>query len=175
MTTTNRVAVVVGNPRPGSRTARAAVRLAELLAEPLGAAQLDVLELAGLGPELHAAEHPRADAALETLAGAALVVVATPVHKGSFTGLLKSFLDLFPGGALRGTVAVPLVVSASPAHSAAGEVHLRPVLLELGAAVPAPALALLESRLESLEEVLGAWVAQHLAVVRAALPAGVLA
>jgi len=167
-----RVVVVVGNPRPGSRTATAGARVAERVADLIGAGQPAVIELAGLAGELLVREHPAADVALKQVAGADVIVVATPVYKGSYTGLLKSFLDLYGGGALRGVVAVPLVVSASPAHSVAGEIHLRPVLLELGAAVPTAAVALLEPQLAAIDEALDGWFAGHAAVLSAAVRHG---
>ena len=68
------------------------------------------------------------------------MVVASPTYKASYTGLLKLFLDRFAGGTgLRG-LAVPLMLGAGPAHALAAEVHLRPVLTELGATVPGRAL-----------------------------------
>ncbi|GAA2374487.1 hypothetical protein GCM10010404_32520 [Nonomuraea africana] len=56
-----------------------------------------------------------------------------------------------------GTTALPLLVMGDPAHSLAVEVHLRPLLVELGATVPTPGLALLESEIPHREERLGAW------------------
>ncbi|NLF05307.1 MAG: NAD(P)H-dependent oxidoreductase [Actinomycetales bacterium] len=161
-----RVVVIVGNPRPGSRTATAAQRVAERVAETIGAESVvHLAELAEIADELLAAEHPRADELRALVAGADVVVVATPVYKGAYTGLLKSFLDHFPGGHLRGVTAVPLVVSASPAHAVAGEVHLRPVLLEIGASVPVRSIALLEPQLTELDEALDPWFAEHAAVL----------
>ncbi len=166
------VVVVVGNPRPGSRTATAGTRVGERVAELIGAGSPGVVELADLAGELLAREHAAADEALARVVAADVVVIATPVYKGSYTGLLKSFLDLYGGGALSGVVAVPLVVSASPAHSAAGEVHLRPVLLELGAAVPTAAIALLEPQLAAIDEALDGWFTGHAIVLASAVRQG---
>ena len=52
-------------------------------------------------------------------------------YKGTYTGLLKVFLDRFEARP-RSTVAVPLMLGAAPAHALAAEVTLRPVLAELG-------------------------------------------
>ena len=167
-----RVVVVVGNPRPGSRTASAAAHVGERIAGLLGAGAPTIVELADLAGELLAPEHPLADEARALVTSADVVVVATPVYKGSYTGLLKSFLDHFPGGVLRGVTAVPLVVSASSEHSAAGEVHLRPVLLELGARVPTRAIALLEPQLGDLDAALDTWFAEHAGLVTARVGGG---
>jgi FMN reductase len=141
-----RVVVVVGNPKPGSRTRRAA----ELVAERLtGAPPTTVIELAELGPALLSWGDPAVDAARRAVAGADLVVVATPTYKATYTGLLKLFLDQFAAGELHGTIAIPLMLGGSPHHALAGELTLKPVLSEIGCSCPTPALFLLDSTWES--------------------------
>ncbi|MFF3063858.1 NADPH-dependent FMN reductase [Oerskovia sp. NPDC057915] len=161
------VVTLVGNPRPGSRTLAAARTVAARVADHLGLAPADATEpaaatidLAEIATEILAPEHPRADAARQIAASATVLVVATPVYKGSYTGLLKAFLDLYGPDGLAGVVAVPVVVSGNPAHALAGEVHLRPLLVELGATVPARTLALLDSRLgeADLTSTVDAWL-----------------
>jgi len=61
------------------------------------------------------------------------VVVATPIYKASFTGVLKSFLDLLPQFGLAGKVVLPLATGGTPAHVLAIDYALRPVLAALGA------------------------------------------
>ncbi|GEK21087.1 NADPH-dependent FMN reductase [Cellulomonas xylanilytica] len=153
-----RVVVLSGNPRTSSRTTTAAVHVAQETARRLGAEQpVQTVELARFAAEILAEAHPTADAALGTVARATVLVVATPVYKASYTGLLKAFLDLYGPGGLSGVVAVPLVVSGNPAHALVGEVHLRPLLVELGAVVPTPSLTLVESQLTDLEPVVERW------------------
>ena len=82
---------------------------------------------------------------VDPVTGARLLIVATPSYKGSYTGLLKVFLDRFPPGGLRGVVAVPLMLGAGPAHALAPELLLRPVLTEVGATVPVPGVYVLDS------------------------------
>jgi FMN reductase len=69
--------------------------------------------------------------ALATVARAKGVVVATPVYKAAYTGLLKCFLDIFPEGALRGKVVFPIATAAAPAHALALDFALKPVLASL--------------------------------------------
>ena len=97
--------------------------------------------------------------ALEQVTEADLVLVATPAVKGSYSGLLKVFLDRLPHRALAGAVAFPLLVMGVPQHALAVEVHLRPLLVELGATVPTPGLAVLEPDLGALAQVLRPWAA----------------
>lgn len=136
--------VVVGNPRPGSRTAALAGELAGVVAGLVGAEEPQVLDLAELTEELGAplgsGSGERWAGPLRALHAADLLIIATPTYKGSYTGLLKSFLDHVGGGALHGIVAVPLTTVGSPAHTLAAEVHLRPLLIELGASTPTSAL-----------------------------------
>ena len=134
--------IVVGNPKPASRTRRAA----ELVVERLtGQPDTTVIELADLGPALLAWGDPDVAAAKQAVADADLVVFATPTYKATYTGLLKLFLDQFGAGELHGTVAVPLMLGGSHHHSLAGEHTLKPVLSEIGCSCPTPALYLLDS------------------------------
>ena len=71
--------------------------------------------------------------AADTIAQADGVVVATPVYKASYTGLLKAFLDLLPENALAGKVVLPLVTGGTIGHLLAIDYALRPVLTALGA------------------------------------------
>jgi FMN reductase len=153
-----RVVVLSGNPRQGSRTTAAAVRIGETIARHLGSQRpVGTVELAEFAAEILAPVHPTADEALRTVADATVLVVATPVHKASYTGLLKAFLDLYGPGGLAGVVAVPVVVSGNPAHALVGEVHLRPLLVELGAVLPTRALTLVEQQLAEPEPHVDRW------------------
>lgn len=139
------VAVVVGNPRPASRTLEAAVHVATRLH---GAPDL-VVDLAEVGAALLDWGAPDVRELVEAVGAADLVVVASPTYKGACTGLLKLFLDRFAAGTgLRG-VAVPLMLGGSLAHQLAPELTLRPVLTELGATVPGRALYVLDSQHDS--------------------------
>ncbi|MGA5757997.1 NADPH-dependent FMN reductase [Nonomuraea bangladeshensis] len=153
------VLTVVGNPRAGSRTEAVAVAAAEAVAARLGASlPHELADLSALGPHLLApAASPGVEAALGLVAEADVLVVASPTYKGTYTGLLKAFLDRLPPAALAGKTAVPLLVMGDPKHALAVEVHLRPLLVELGATVPTPGLAFLESQLPDLETVVSAW------------------
>jgi FMN reductase len=161
---TGPVVVLSGNPRPGSRTLDTATRLAQRV--PADARQ--VVDLAHLADHLHDPGHASVGEALTTVRSAEVLVVATPVYKASFTGLLKSFLDLLPTGSLVGAPVVPVVVSASAGHLLLADLHLRTVLRELGASLPTTALLLEEAQLPSLDLVLDEWVERQLPVLRAA-------
>ena len=138
-----RTAVVVGNPKPASRTLAAATRAVELLT---GAAPDLVVDVTTLGAGLLGWGDATVSRAVADVAAADLAVVASPTYKATYTGLLKLFLDHFAGGeGLRDVTVVPLMLGAGPAHALAADVLLKPVLSELGATCPAPGLYLLDS------------------------------
>lgn len=165
------VVVVSGNPREGSRTLGAARQVAAAIAAHVDGQVAAPIDLAAFADEILTADHPRADAARTALAGADVAVVATPVYKASYTGLLKAFLDLYGPDGLAGVVVVPLVVSGTPAHALVGEVHLRPVLVELGAVAPTRSLSITEADLSDLSPVVDAWLARGGEALRRSLGA----
>ena len=139
-----RVSLVVGNPKPASRTLTAGLHVVRRISgDDASEGDLHVLDLATLGPSLLDWKDPTVTEHVDRVTSADLVVVACPTYKGSFTGLLKVFLDLVPHRGLEGAVAVPVMLGAGPGHALAVEIALRPVLVELGATVPA-SLHLLE-------------------------------
>ncbi|HVC69332.1 MAG TPA: NAD(P)H-dependent oxidoreductase [Acidimicrobiales bacterium] len=150
------VVVVVGNPKIGSRTRRAADMIAQRLT---GTPPASAVELAELGPALLEWGSPAVQAAKQVVLGSDLLIVASPIFKATYTGLLKLFLDHFAAGELANTPAVALMLGASPRHALAGEHCLKPVLSEIGCACPAPALFLLESAWEASLE-LEQWLAR---------------
>ena len=148
-----RVAVVVGNPKPRSRTYESALSLADRL----GGADL-VVDLADHASDLFDWSAPRVTELVEEVASSLVVVVASPTYKATYTGLLKAFLDRFPHQGLGGVTAIPLMLGASPVHSLATEHALRPLLVELGASVPTRGLYVLDSE-HDRPETYDAWFA----------------
>ncbi|MDU6390638.1 MAG: NADPH-dependent FMN reductase [Pantoea sp.] len=69
----------------------------------------------------------------EDLLAADGVIVATPVYKASFSGALKTLLDLLPERALEHKVVLPLASGGSVAHMLAVDYALKPVLNALKA------------------------------------------
>ena len=140
--------VLVGNPRPASRTLSAAVALRDAVHRVLGDAEAGpVVDAAELAQHVFAPGATAVKAALESLAATKVLIVASPTYKATYTGLLKAVLDQAPGGFFKGIVALPLHVAASDKHALAVDLHLRPVLVELGATVPGAGVFVNESRL----------------------------
>jgi FMN reductase len=157
------VVVVVGNPKPMSRTRTAAELIAERLTHAPATSVIDVVDL---GAGLLAWGDPGVAEAKRLVESADLLVVASPTFKGTYTGLLKLFLDQFGKGELNQLTTFVVMLGAAPQHALAPELTLRPVLVEIGASCPAPSLYLLESQYEGSPD-LDAW----LTVAHAYIPA----
>ena len=159
--------VLVGNPKPRSRTYQAAHLVAEQLTG--GPPELSV-DLADLG----AALLDWSDRAVADLVAAVqasdLAVVASPTYKATYTGLLKLFLDRIPGGALAGVTAVPLMLGGHWKHALAADLLLKPVLVELGATCPARGLFLPEAEYAG-GETLDGWLELARPQLSASVPA----
>ncbi|MFJ8697431.1 NADPH-dependent FMN reductase [Streptomyces roseolilacinus] len=130
------VLALSGSPSPTSRTAL----LAEHTAATLRARghHTHVLALRDLptAPLLTADTHHAPIArAVSLVAEAEALVVATPIYKAAYSGLLKTFLDLLPRHAFAGKPVLPPASGGSPAHVLALDYALRPVLTALGAQV----------------------------------------
>jgi len=161
------VTAVVGNPKPGSRTLTAARECAQQIADVIGAPAVETFDLAELGPALLAWNDPDVARVRDALRASAVVVVASPTYKATYTGLLKLLFDQIAAGELHGTQAVPLMVGGAPNHALAVDVHLRPLLLEVGCSCPTQGLYILESELDNVATAIGAWADQSAALLRA--------
>jgi FMN reductase len=148
--------VVVGNPKPNSRTLDAAVGLARKLT---GVEPAKVIDVVTLGPGLLGFGDPGVEAARDAVASASVAIFASPTYKATYTGILKLFLDQFPSDGLAGVVGLPVMMGAGPAHAMAPDLLLKPVLVELGAICPAQGLYVMEKTYNEDPRV-DAWVAR---------------
>lgn len=60
------------------------------------------------------------------------IVIAGPVYKASYSGVLKTFLDLIPQNGLKNKVILPVFIGGTIAHLLSLEYALKPVLSVLG-------------------------------------------
>lgn len=172
-TTLSTLSVIVGNPKPHSRTRQIAEELAARLAVVTGAEILPTVDLIDHASQLFSWPAPTLDPIAEQLRASTFAIIATPTYKASYTGLLKAFLDRYPAQGLSGVTAVPVFTIASEEHTLAVDVTLRPLLVELGASVPTQGLAFLTPKFDRRELILDEWVASQgplLAAIAAAHP-----
>jgi FMN reductase len=154
-----KIVAVVGNPQAASRTLALATALGDRLGNAFDATA-SAVDLAEFAVDIvRASEH--AQALVAEVCEADMVIACSPTYKATYTGLLKIFLDLFPHQALAGRVAVPVMTGGSMAHALAGDVHLRPLLVELGASVPTRALYLTMDRMPELDTALDDWMSDN--------------
>ncbi|MGY0237022.1 NADPH-dependent FMN reductase [Longispora urticae] len=141
------ILAISGSPSPTSRTARVLDHLAARLTDT-GRHEVTILGVRDLPAEaLISADvrHPAILAVGEAVAAADGIIIATPVYKAAYSGVLKALLDLLPQYALAGKTVLPLATGGSVAHVLAIDYALRPVLTSMGAAHVVPGYFLLDT------------------------------
>ena len=165
------IVTIVGNPKPASRTRTAGEAVAAALAELSGRDTTATIDLADHGEALLRWGAPEVAELKATVLGADGLVVASPTYKAAYTGLLKLFLDQFDKDELGGLPTVAMMTGGSPAHTLAVEVHLRPVLVEIGASLPTRGLYFAGPEVDDPAPVIAAWLTTAAAPLRRALAA----
>ena len=128
------VLLIAGSPAERSRSAALLDEAGRRLTRR--GALVERLQIRNLSPQallLADLGHPSIASAVRSVAQADVLVVATPVYKAAYSGVLKVFLDLLPQDAFKGKTVLPLATGGSPNHMLALDYALRPVLQSLGA------------------------------------------
>ena len=135
------ILLLAGSPSIPSRSTRLLHHVGERLAV-LGhrSSKLHVLDLPAQAL-LHA-DFNNTDIKLakERVQLAEAIIVATPVYKAAYSGILKAFLDVLPQDGFAGKLVLPLATGGSQSHMLALDYALRPVLLALGARYVLPSI-----------------------------------
>jgi FMN reductase len=127
------ILTVSASPSARSKTARTRHLIdRHLIAAGHTVHSLDVRDLPAEALLAADTSHPAIAAAVDLFEQADGVVVATPVYKASYSGLLKILLDLLPQRALADKVVLPLATGGTLAHVLVLDYALRPVLSSLG-------------------------------------------
>jgi FMN reductase len=134
-----RIVAVLGSVTPPGRLRRA-VESALVRADRLDGVSTRLIDLADVVIASADGRPPEdlgddTGEVLAALAAADAVVLATPVYRGSLTGVLKNLLDHVPVAALEGTPTALVAMGASAHHHLGAERHLRDVLAFFGAMV----------------------------------------
>lgn len=162
---TLRLAIVVGNPKPKSRT----LKVAETLGEKLFGAALrnaEIIDLADCRDEILSWPSEKMDALNARVATSDVVIFASPTYKATYTGLLKVFLDRYPANGLAGVTAIPLLTGADLTHAMGPTVNLAPLLVELGAVVPGRGFYFAIPQMDRLDEIVQAAADQYATALR---------
>jgi FMN reductase len=169
-----KVSVVVGNPKPQSRTLTVALAVARSIAAAADAELEEPLDLIAYAADLFRWPHEELAELNDRVAASEIAVIASPTYKGAYTGLLKAFLDRYPADGLAGVTAVPVMTGGSADHRLAVDTALTPLLLELGAAVPARGLYFEMGQMAELDAVVDGWAAVQVPRIVALASAGAL-
>ena len=160
-----KVSIVVGNPKPKSRTLKVAETLVEKLIDP-GSSQIQVIDLADHTDEIFAWPSEKMAALNASVAASDLVVFASPTYKATYTGLLKTFLDRYPANGLAGVTAIPVMSGGDLTHSMGPTVNLTPLLVELGATVPGRGFYFVAGKMDHLDEIVQSAADEYAANLR---------
>jgi FMN reductase len=140
------VVTIAGSPATPSRCAAALETARELLERRgLTTAGLNLRDLPAEALLGAGYQDPSVRRATALVTQARAIIVATPVYKAAYSGLLKTFLDLLPADAMAGKGVLPIATAGSLAHCLVLEYALKPVLSALGAASFLPGVCLIDS------------------------------
>lgn len=154
--------VLVGSPRKRSRTQAVTEMLAQRACRELREAGVEVeparlVELRKLSPIAFDGQQEEVQAAIASVTRPGLLFIGSPTYLETFSGMLKVLLDLVPRDGLGRTVAVPVMTAADRRHRFAVERYLAPLLVAMGAHVPAPGLSVIEDEMPQIESLLDTW------------------
>lgn len=142
------IVFISGSPSATSRTARL---LEEVRARVAAAGEetewIGVRDLPA-GPLLLAQDDPQIAAAIARVLRARAVVIASPIYKAAYSGLLKTFLDLLPQKAFEDKLVLPISSAGSALHVLALDFTIRPVLAALGAREVIPPVSALDAQID---------------------------
>lgn len=79
-----------------------------------------------------------------------VIVILTPVYKASFTGILKTYLDLLPQNSFENKTILPIAIGGTFGHLLMIDYGLKPVLSALGATHILKGAFVLDSQVEKL-------------------------
>ena len=150
---TLQITIVVGNPKPRSRTLVVAQRLAEALFSTCDH-RLEIVDLALHSHEVLSWPSDRMAELNAMVAASDVALFASPTYKATYTGLLKAFLDRYSANGLAGVVAIPVMTGADRTHAMGPTVNLAPLLMELGAVVPGRGLYFVIDQMDRIDEII---------------------
>jgi FMN reductase len=147
------VLLLSGSPSPDSRTGVLLAHTGSWLAERgHDVATLHVRELPTSALLVSNTEHPAIRAALSLVHRADGLIVASPVYRAAYSGLVKAFLDLLADNALARKVVLPLATGGTQGHLVAIDYALRPMLTAMGADRLVPGCFVLDRLIQPGEE-----------------------
>ncbi|MBV8119196.1 MAG: NAD(P)H-dependent oxidoreductase [Alphaproteobacteria bacterium] len=135
-----RLLMLIGAATPPGRLAAAITATADMLHQKPADTDIDVMNLADTAIEVCDGRPlegygAATRGAVGRIAAAAAVLIAAPVYRASFPGVLKNLLDIAPVETLQAKPVGIVAMGGSAHHYLAVDVHLRQVLGWFGALV----------------------------------------
>lgn len=143
------IVIISGSPLSPSRSAALSAYMKNKLVNQ--GMNVSMINIRDLPPEdlMHANfKSPSIKEAMAKVDGARAVIVASPVYKATYTGLLKSFFDLIPEKGLANKIILPVASGGSIAHLLALEYAFNPLFSILGAQEIINGVYLVDSQLQ---------------------------
>jgi FMN reductase len=168
MDTMTSIIVLIGNPKPRSRTRNICAEIAARIAASSEDATIREIDLIDYADILFTWPNETLAELSADVADCDVLIVGSPTYKGSYTGILKAFLDRYPKGGLQNSVAIPVMTASEPRHQLGVEVHLRSLLVELGASTPSDSVFFMMPDMPKAQEILDSWARRNVPLVVAA-------
>ena len=137
---------------------------------PAGSYNAKVIDLADHADDLFKWPSDAMAELNQAVAESDVAIFASPTYKATYTGLLKAFLDRYSVNGLKNVVALALMTGADYNHSMAPTVHLIPLLLELGAAVPVRGLYFNTAKMDQVDGIVAGFAAEATDAFKALAP-----
>ncbi|ONI77282.1 FMN reductase (NADPH) [Actinosynnema sp. ALI-1.44] len=143
------ILIVSGSPSPDAPTA-VLLRHVSVVLNSLGheVHQLSVRDLPTIALLSADLLDPAIRNAMDLVDRADGVVVASPVYRAAYSGLVQSLLNLLDRTALTGKVVLPLANGGSQGHLVAIDYALRPLLIARGATDVVPGRFVLDAEID---------------------------
>ncbi|MDQ0160970.1 NADPH-dependent FMN reductase [Aeribacillus alveayuensis] len=129
----SKVVIINGSPFPSSRL-NGLIQYAEQQLQQKGI-EIDHIQVAQLPAEDLIKAKFDSEAILnanQKVEQADGIIIASPVYKAAYTGVLKTYLDLLPQKGLLGKTILPLFIGGTLAHLLSIDYALKPVLSTMG-------------------------------------------
>lgn len=126
------IIILSGSPSKHSRSQLAANFAGKLAADQgLTVKEISVTDFAPEDLIFARFDSPAIVEAGKAVSSAKGLIVASPVYKAAYTGVLKALLDLLPQNAFKNTPVLPIMTGGSPAHLLAIDYALKPLIANL--------------------------------------------
>jgi FMN reductase len=147
------VVTISGSPAANARSAALLeyIRVA-LERRSIGSTSVDVRDFDPADLMFARWDSPQVRRVMDLVAQARVVIVATPVYKASYSGVLKTLFDLLPQNALYDKLVLPIAIGGSPSHLLSIDYSLRPVLTALGAEYILRGIYILDSQIRLVKD-----------------------